>query len=237
MPYYFIFDLVIIAVVALCAFLGFRRGLVLSLCSLVAVIIALLGANFVARTVSPMLADALEPTFATAIEAQLNAGIHDAATAPAASPEPGMTDEANSFPLQDVLNALKGLGFYQSLVDTVNQAVEDGMNTVAANAAAQVAAAVAQSVGFAILFAVSFIIILVLWTLLSRALDLVARFPGLNFLNKSLGAAFGIVKACLIFFLLAWLLRFSGLLIPEEAVEKTILLRFFMNTTPLALLG
>ena len=62
MTAYLIFDLIIVAILILFAALGAHRGLILSLCGLLAVVVAFVGASFVARTLSPMVADALEPT-------------------------------------------------------------------------------------------------------------------------------------------------------------------------------
>ena len=98
------------------------------------------------------------------------------------------------------------------------------------------AAAVAQSVAYLVLFLAGFLLLLAAWTLVSRALDLVARLPGLHFLNKTLGGLFGLIQGCILLFVAAWLIQFSGHLIPEE-VEQTRLLRFFMDTNPFALLS
>src|SRR5699024_6934825 len=103
--------------------------------------------------------------------------------------------------------------------------------------AAAVAAAIAQSAAYLILFLLGFFLILLAWRLLSRALDLVARLPGLHFLNKTGGALFGLVQGCIILFVAAWLLQFFGQVLPRELVEQTVLLKFFMTTNPFSLLG
>ena len=237
MTAFLILDLIIVAVFIIFAAVGAHRGLVLSLCGLLAVLVAFVGASFAARTLSPIVANALEPRFAAAIEEQLNEQIRNSQI------QTGLTDPAagevspDTLPLQDVLNALRDMGFYETLIDSVNQAVEDGMTAVAASAAAQVAAAIAQSAAYLIIFLVGFVLILVIWKLISRALDLVARLPGLHFLNKSLGALFGLIQACIILFVAAWLLQFFGGILPQDAVEKTYLLKFFMSANPFALVN
>ena len=52
-----------------------------------------------------------------------------------------------------------------------------------------------------------------------------------------LGGLFGLIQGCILLFVAAWLIQFSGHLIPEETVEQTRLLRFFMDTNPFALLS
>lgn len=229
---FLIADGLVLAVLLIFACIGARRGLILSLCGLLAFVVAFLGASFAARTLSPVVADALEPRFAAAIEEQLNESIRQQAEAGEAA-----VLSPDDVPLEGVLDALREMGFYETLINTVDRAVESGMTAVAASAAAAVAAAIAQSAAYLILFLLGFFLILLAWRLLSRALDLVARLPGLHFLNKTGGALFGLVQGCIILFVAAWLLQFFGQVLPRELVEQTVLLKFFMTTTPFSLLG
>lgn len=229
---FLIADGLVLAVLLIFACIGARRGLILSLCGLLAFVVAFLGASFAARTLSPVVADALEPRFAAAIEEQLNESIRQQAEAGEAA-----VLSPDDVPLEGVLDALREMGFYETLINTVDRAVESGMTAAAASAAAAVAAAIAQSAAYLILFLLGFFLILLAWRLLSRALDLVARLPGLHFLNKTGGALFGLVQGCIILFVAAWLLQFFGQVLPRELVEQTVLLKFFMTTNPFSLLG
>lgn len=229
---FLIADGLVLAVLLIFACIGARRGLILSLCGLLAFVVAFLGASFAARTLSPAVADALEPKFAAAIEEQLNESIRQQAEAGEAA-----VLSPDDVPLEGVLDALREMGFYETLINTVDRAVESGMTAVAASAAAAVAAAIAQSAAYLILFLLGFFLILLAWRLLSRALDLVARLPGLHFLNKTGGALFGLVQGCIILFVAAWLLQFFGQMLPRELVEQTVLLKFFMTTNPFSLVA
>ena len=229
---FLIADGLVLAVLLIFACIGARRGLILSLCGLLAFVVAFLGASFAARTLSPVVADALEPKFAAAIEEQLNESIRQQAEAGEAA-----VLSPDDVPLEGVLDALREMGFYETLINTVDRAVESGMTAAAASAAAAVAAAIAQSAAYLILFLLGFFLILLAWRLLSRALDLVARLPGLHFLNKTGGALFGLVQGCIILFVAAWLLQFFGQVLPRELVEQTVLLKFFMATNPFSLVA
>ena len=231
MSTYLILDLIVLAVLILFAVLGAYRGLILSLCGLIAVVVAVLGASFIARTLSPMVADALEPRFAAAIEEQLNEYLREQAQAGADALTP------EEVPLSGVLDALREMGFYERLIDQVDQAVEAGMAQAAASAAAQVAAAVSQSAAYAILFLAAFLFLLIVWKLISHALDLVARLPGLHFLNKTGGALFGLIQACILLWIALWLLQFWGDVLPAGAAEHTRLLAFFLTHSPRSLVA
>ena len=229
---YLVFDIAIVVILILFAWRGASRGFVLSLCGLLAVVVAFVGASFLASLLAPKVGAALEPRFAQAIEERLEEQFQQSV------PEgdtAGLT-EGENYPMQDVLSVLRDMGLYEDLVNTIDQAVQDGMTAVAANAAAAVAAAIAQSVAYTVIFTVAFALILIAWKVFSHAVDLVAKLPGLNFLNKTGGAAMGLIKGVLILFLAAWLIQYSGKLIPEETVQQTHLLKFFMTTNPMTLL-
>ena len=229
---YLVFDIAIVVILILFAWRGASRGFVLSLCGLLAVVVAFVGASFLASLLAPKVGAALEPRFAQAIEERLEEQFQQSGPAEDAA---GLA-EGEDYPLQDVLSVLRDMGLYEDLVNTIDQAVQDGMTAAAANAAAAVAAAIAQSVAYTVIFTAAFVLILIAWTIFSHAVDLVAKLPGLNFLNKTGGAVMGLVKGVIILFLAAWLIQYSGKLIPEETVQQTHLLRFFMTTNPLALL-
>lgn len=164
--------------------MGAHRGFILSLCGLLAVLVAFVGASFAARTLSPMVADALEPKFASAIEEQLNASIQQQV-----AEEGSAALSPDDVPLDGVLNALREMGFYETLINTVDKAVENGMTSVAASAAAAVAAAIAQSAAYLILFLLGFALILIAWKLISHALDLVAPAARTTFPEQDLRRA------------------------------------------------
>ena len=65
---------------------------------------------------------------------------------------------------------------------------------------------------------------LLAWTLLSHALDLVAKLPGINGLNRTLGAALGFLKGPVVLYLASWVLCTLTGFIPPETAEKTRLM-------------
>ena len=227
-----LFDVVILLILAGFALHGASRGLLLSLCGLVAVLVAFIGGNFLADLLAPKVADYLEPKFASAIESRLEKQMQAALP----SSDGALPEASVDVPLADILDILKDMGLYQSAVDAIDKAVEQGMTDVAASTAAAVAASIAETVAYMILFVAGFVIVLVAWTVFSHALDLVARLPGLHFLNKTGGALLGLVKGCAILFLCAWVIRYLGHIIPEDTVEQTTLLKFFLTTNPVALI-
>ncbi len=245
-----IFDGAFLAVLLIFLILGAKRGFVLTLCSLLAVFVAFGGATFAARTLSPKVGAAIQPKIQQTLEQRLNDELHGAVDgiptqAPGdldASPAPSPTPAAPPYNaptggdedgLGSVLDAIRGLGFYEAVVDSIRDSVEEGLGQAASSVAASAAAELAASIAYLVLFIVFFILILLAWLLLSHVLDLVARLPVLSTLNRVGGALIGLAKGCIILFVAAFILQFSGNLIPEAVARQTILLNFFLTANPI----
>ena len=245
-----IFDVVILILLLLTAWKGYRRGFVLTLCSLLAVFVAFIGATVIssqlARPMSRLIQPALERSITREMRNRPCSGslpeTSEASQPPALSDafsgeegQEGEEDWLAQLPLDEVLDALQASSLYQHFIQPIQDAIQDGVMEVTTSAARAVADYLALELTRMFLFLVSFALVLLLWLLLSRVLDLACKLPVLSTLNHWSGAALGLVKGGLIVFILCWLLR--GSLISQEAVEGTVLLRFFCTHTPLSLLA
>ena len=226
---YLIYDLAVVAILALFAFWGYRKGLVLTLCSLAAVFVALIGASFLSDALAEPLAKAVEPAVERRIQDSLNEAIRSTEFV---SVNGGVAERPEEVALAGVIGHLKESHLFQGFADSFQRAVENGLAEVTANAAKALAHFVAVQIARVVIFALAFAAILIGWLFLSRALDLVARLPVLSTVNRWGGAAAGLLKGGLVLFIAVWLLRDSYL--PREAVENTVLLHFFCTASPLS---
>ena len=224
---YWIYDAVI-AVILLVFFLrGRSKGLILSLCGLLAVFVALVGAKMASDALAPQAAKAMQPHFASAIEQQLEVNLDGKLDALL---QPGEGEE------NAIISLLTSLGFYDEVSAAIRDTVTGQAAQTAADVAVSLAGAVAEVVAGVLVFVVAFLAISVAWFLLSRVLDLAARLPVIHGLNRLLGGLFGLAKGALVLFLAAWVVRLLGNVIPQGTVDQTVLLRFFCTTNPLSLI-
>lgn len=220
-----ILDIAVVALLALFALLGARKGFILTLCSLVAVIVALTGADLVSDALAPKVAQALEPR----IELSIRESLEEKALE-VSSPD--------GLGAADVLAALRDKGgLYEWAADSLEDALENSPAADAiAHQAAVAATAVAERLARGILFVAAFLLLLVVWFFVSHALDLVARLPGISALNRGLGGVLGFVKGAVIVWLLLWVLGPLTGVLPQETINQTKLLLFFSENGPLELL-
>lgn len=226
---YLIFDLAILAILALFFWRGYARGLVLTLCSLLAVFVALIGASFLSNALAEPVAKAIEPIVASQI--------HDTVTSyyqrsPAENTSAEEEDWLAQLPLEELLEPLKESKFLQGFAETFQKAVDDKAADIVTHTAQALAHFVAVQIARIVIFAVAFFAVLIAWFFLSHALDLVAKLPVLSTVNAWGGGAVGLVKGALIVYIAVWLLR--GSYIPPAAIEGSYLLKFFVSAIPLS---
>ena len=191
-------DLIFLAVFAIFAILGARKGLLLSLCSLLAVVVALIGATLIADALSGPMAAQIAPM----VEGFLSEHL-DAITAGQAGQEQGF------------------------LWALINEALANIDHAAAGDFLTQIAVQVARLLIHPILFAVAFVVVLIAWTFLSHALDLVARLPILHTLNTFGGLLFGAAEGAVLFVVGFLLIRtFFPDLIPPQWQADSVLMHY-----------
>lgn len=216
---YLIYDLVVLAVLVTCLAIGWHRGLLLSLCGLVVVVAAYLGAGIAADTLATPVADLLQPKLAETIESGIQSHIS--------------ADQTTENPME-ALEDMGGLYAWaaEQLADVqseISRTISDSVTAVAVAAATAVATRLAHS----ILFVVAFLVLFLVLTLLLHALDLVAKLPGLHFCNALGGGLIGLVKGVLYLFVAVCFLQIFGKLLTDEVLEKTYLAHYFVDYNPI----
>ena len=222
-----LYDAAIVAILLFFFLRGRKKGLILTLCGLAAIFVALIGARFASDTFAPHIADLLQPRFSSVIEEQLDSGLAQKLDELLAAGEQGENV---------IADILTKLGFYDEVSQAIRNAVSSQATQTVADLAVALARSIAEVVAGVLVFVVAFLLITVAWFLLSHALDLAARLPILNGLNRLLGGLFGLLQGMLLLFLIAWVLRLMGGVIPQDTMEQTVLLKFFCSTNPLSLI-
>ena len=226
---YIIYDIIIAAALLFFLWRGYSRGLILTLCSLLAVFVALIGASFLSNALAEPVAKAIEPAVASSI--------HDTVTSyyqrsPAENTSAEENDWLAQLSLDELLEPLKDSKAFQGFTDTFQKALDDGAAQIATHAAQALARFVAVQIARMVIFVLAFFAILIAWYFLSHTLDLLAHLPVLYTANRWGGGAVGLAKGALVVFIAVWL--FKGSYIPAPAVENTVLLKFFATADPLS---
>ena len=246
---YLIFDLVIVVILLLFALWGRHRGLILSVFSFFALVVAIVGGLFISKYLTPVVAEwvqpAVEETVIPIIQSALPEGAEDVMHSSSSDEKKQFFENLSPETVQDFLNDYE-IELPPLVSDIVTQLdKEDLFDLVDSSTVEELAVSFAEKVVRTVLrvglFLLSFILILILWHILAHTLDLVSRLPVLNTMNKLGGFLLGAVRGALFLFVVAWILKYypsvlDGLILPET-VEQTCLLKFFLTVNPMELLA
>ncbi|WP_369282440.1 CvpA family protein [Oscillibacter sp. GMB15532] len=232
---------------------GAWRGLFRSVVGLVIVILALTGATFAARELTPMAVDLLRPV----IESTISKRVDDAMSGGVSSQAEEVTPVQPELPTQSTGSGssaagsggedssllriqagelLRLMGWDDTLTKSLSDKAAEKVRETGVSLAMAVADSVTESFVYMLIFALSFVALLLLLHLVAKALDVATKLPGIHFINGLGGALIGLLQGALLIFLIVWLLRSTRISFDAETVNQTYLLRFFVSNGPLDLL-
>lgn len=215
-----IVDALIITVAVFMIFHGAQRGLILSLGGFLSLVIAFFGARYAVDRLAPYVSEFLTGYIETSLVKQLSE-----------------LDLPAGEELSALLNALPEIvKKYLVTQETANQIAvtvsnmleglrDDLISAVAKNTAGLIAEVVAE----AAISVVSFIVLLVACRLVTRFLDAVCHLPLLREANRLCGAVFATAHAIVLVLLFAWFVGKTHLLISEELLAQTYILKFLVE--------
>ena len=207
------------------AWRGERRGFILTLCSLVAVLVAFVGATIITNAAAPKVAEYIQPKLEQSIQETLDEKAQE-------------VDLIDYFQAEDVMAALREKGgVYEWAADSLEDILRDADFSSYTQQAAKTAAALAGQLSRSILFPIVFLLLLIAWFFVSHALDLVSKVPVINSLNHGLGGAIGLIKGVVVVYVAVWLLCGPLGAISPQMTQETHLLRLMTQYDPIGLLG
>ena len=225
-------DLAIILIIAGTVFLGYRKGLIVGLCGILAIIISFYGAHLISNTYYEEFTPILEPFVGGLVDdaVQKTTNVHDEEDDDLNDlyTYTGATDNQEGA-YYVALMTLGRFGFAENAANDMAQGISQEVDRVGAEFKATLTNKLCALITKTLSFTIIFLLIMIIFTVISNILNLHLRIPGLDIINNIGGAAVGLVKAWVIVSLIAFVLRYSGAFISAEMLRKTALLEFFMN--------
>ena len=226
-----ILDILLLVIVALCTWTGYRKGLIGGIAGILAVIIALFGGSLLSHAYSREVVPVLQPFVDGYIDSQ---NIRDDVLET-------LLGYNTDLSLEDVLardsslrydyatECMKTLGIYQDRAEEMAAKSVDYADRNGVSMTDAVVTVLCDTVSFVGGLLVAFLLILILLVAIGNIGNLSFRLPNLELLDEIGGAVLGFVKGFLYCVLLCWVLSFMGLIIGTETLEKTTLAQFFLQ--------
>lgn len=222
-------DLILLFILIVCTWAGFKRGLIMSIGNMILIIISLYTAVILSSAFSYEAVSALRPFASGFVERQMKSTVLK---------EMNLADTQLSY--EDILanqpdlrkgfcyETYRSLGIYD---DAAEKLAEEAIN-YAENQKADITSSVVEVLCHRILYvgciALLFLIILIGLTAIANIPNLAFRIPNMETLDFVGGGVMGFFVGFTFCILLAWILRFLGLFIGKDTLSQTILARFFI---------
>ena len=225
-----IIDIVLLVIVALCTWGGYRRGLIGGVAGILAIVIALFGGSLLSSTYSHEVVPALQPFVDGYMSSQK--------TRDAVMEEMGYG--SSDLSLEDVLaqdpslrydyafECFRLVGFADQRADELGEWSVQTSQQTGSSMTGAVISVLCDTISYVGGLVIAFLLILILLVAIGNVGNLSFRLPNLELLDEIGGAALGFVKGIFYCVLLCWLLSFFGILIGKDTLNSTTLGRFFL---------
>lgn len=234
--------ILLLVVLVVCAWQGFKKGIIMGIIQVLVIILSLCGAQLLSDTFSYEVIPVIKPFVSGYMENRVEETAFRVMGYEA--DENGNYDVPYS--LNDLLNqhpetrqeicrwSYRDLGIYDAIAtDMAEKAVTHSEQ----NSTSLISSAVTilcQSITWYGGFILAFIILYALMTVIVNIPNLSFRLPYVGILNDLGGLGIGIFVGCLFCSIIVWCLQFTGLLLPEETLRSVKLAATFLDKNMLA---
>lgn len=225
-----VIDLVLLAIIIISIWAGYKKGLIMGIAAMLAAIISLYGASLVSQAYSYEIVPVLRPFVSGYIQNRMeNEVLED------------LGIDNTSLSVEDVLAGdpslrhdfcaacFASIGIYEDAADQMateaEEYAESNGETIQSSVVEVFCIRAAYVAGVALLF----IVFIVALTAIGNIPNLSFRIPNMDVLNDAGGAVMGLVNGVIYCILICWALRFLGLIIGRDTLENTILAKFFIS--------
>ncbi len=238
-----ILDVLVVGIAILCAWRGWRKGIIGGLCAILAVVVSFYGANLIASTYSSEFTGVVQP-FANGIVDSVVGRVTGKETETSEDDEEGssrswtilvpLSAEEKNDTYSVAFSALRQVGFHEDVAAELAKSASEVASYVNSDLSDFLADKLSGVAAFVAVFIIAFILISILFAVVGNVLDLVFELPGIEFINRLLGLALGLVKAFCILQFFGFIARYAGLVLPEKAVQSTLFFKYFVDYNYLA---
>ncbi|MDR2606309.1 MAG: CvpA family protein [Oscillospiraceae bacterium] len=235
-----IIDVILFAILIFSAWKGWKKGLILTVSGIAAVIIAFWGSSLIADSYAEMFTPALKPF----VSGQVDKAVDNAQK----SFDESLIDTADTYDIPDEVRAvseeaLQGVGFLSTAAANLADELSETLNETGYKLKSAMVDRITITLSKALVMTVSFIVIIIVFTIIANIVNLAFKLPGLKLINEIGGVVCGLLKGLLLCFAISWVVRFIGFFVPEEAVQHdvlqdaishTLLLRLLISINPLS---
>lgn len=225
-----VIDIILLIIIAMCTWNGYKRGLIGGITAILAIVIALFGGSLLSSAFAHEVVPALEPFVDGYIDSQ-NTREEILDNMGYGSSDLSLDDilkQDSSLRYDYAYECFSSVGIYEKHSEVLAQKAVSYADENNADMTAAVVAVLCDTATYVAALVVAFLLILIFLIALGNIANLSFRLPNMENLDEVGGAVLGFAKGFLYCILLSWALSFLGLVIGRETMDHTTLGRFFL---------
>lgn len=219
-------DIILIAIVVICVWTGYKKGLLMGIGGILAIIIAIYGGNLLANVFSYDLEPTLRPFlngYAEGVVSDESSGVrtllgwdhYDYSIDDLLSQHPDRQQEFCRI-------CYEAMGFDTATSESMAERAVTYAHESGGSVTGAMKHILSQSVSYVSIFILMALLILIVLTVLGNLPNLSYKIPNLDLLNDIGGAVAGLFTGLLFCVLLVWALKFMGMLLGSALQESWI---------------
>ncbi len=232
-----VIDLIFVAILVICGWAGYKKGIIMGIGGLVVIIISLYGGHLLSTTFSYEVIPALRPFISGYLENDIETNLYEQL-----GYEPdengnydvelSVTDLFEQNPdlrLAVIKSAYTDVGVYDATAERLAQEALEYSETNNVSVTTSAVQVFCERVTYYLGVILGFVLIAILLTVLGNILNLSFRFPCLDIINEIGGTIIGVITGVCFCAILAWAFRFTGKIFPEDTLESTTIASWFLE--------
>ncbi|MFI3252833.1 MAG: hypothetical protein R3Y63_00625 [Eubacteriales bacterium] len=237
-------DLVIVIFIPIMMYRGYRRGGILTLMTFFTLFVAFHGAVFLSTNLAEPVGRFIQPIVKDVITDVLEDALKFENIVIEAPSNTNEIEEEESTTTQEYLTMARAfqiliksqdLAKIEGFIDKARTELLTGAQEQIGSVTDGISSVIGLEIARVVTFSLSFSVLFIFWLLLTRAINIVFKIPGLAQVNAISGACIGLFLALMLVYVFAWIT--PGGIIPWSDVEKTLLFEYFAKKNPLELLA
>lgn len=232
-----ILDLIFIGILIISIWSGYKKGLIMGIGGIVAIIVSIYGANLISSTFSNDFAPILHPFISGYMQPRINDVTYLALGYEQDENGDFNADRSADDLLEEnpsmihivCMDSFKSIGIFTSAAELLADEAVDYSATNAVPIQTAIIEVLCQRGTYVVGFILIFILIVIVFTVIGNIPNLSYKIPYIGLANDILGVVFGVFTGIMYCCLLAWAMKFTGILVSEDTIADTIFSKLFFK--------
>lgn len=221
--------ILLLGIVALCTWRGYKDGIIRGVCGILAMIIALYAAGIVARTYNSEFEGMLSPFIGGMVDSAVDKVLTDDKDAVV-----HISDAEKSDPYQVCYAVSRQLGLVDNAAKLIAEKTSAACTKVNQEMCSVLSENICTQFAFVAVFFICFIVVAIILTVIGNVINVSLLIPKLGIIEPIAGAVLGLIRGIILMYAVAMALRYLGIVLPGELFEGSKLIFKIVNNNPVA---